>query len=68
MKVLGCYGGNIPGHGIDKFNAAYSYGGPKLTLKVVKQLTGVTDVNHGDTEARRQKEATPDLRVFVPPW
>ncbi len=30
---------NIPGHGIDKFNAAYSYGGPKLTLEVVKQLT-----------------------------
>ena len=37
---------NIPGHGIDKFNAAYSYGGPKLTLKVVKQLTGITDINH----------------------
>lgn len=31
---------NIPGHGVDKFNAAYSYGGPKLTLEVVKQLTG----------------------------
>jgi polyisoprenyl-teichoic acid--peptidoglycan teichoic acid transferase len=37
---------NIPGHGIDKFNAAYSIGGPKLTLKVVKQLTGITDINH----------------------
>jgi LCP family protein required for cell wall assembly len=37
---------NIPGHGIDKFNAAYSYGGPKLTLKVVKQLTGLDDINH----------------------
>jgi polyisoprenyl-teichoic acid--peptidoglycan teichoic acid transferase len=37
---------NIPGHGIDKFNAAYSYGGPKLTLKVVKQLTGIDDINH----------------------
>ena len=34
---------NIPGHGIDKFNAAYSYGGPKLTLKVVKQLTGIDE-------------------------
>jgi polyisoprenyl-teichoic acid--peptidoglycan teichoic acid transferase len=32
---------NIPdGVGVDKFNAAYSYGGPKLTLRVVKQLTG----------------------------
>ena len=37
---------NIPGHGIDKFNAAYSYGGPKLTLKVVKQLTGLDNINH----------------------
>ena len=37
---------NIPGHGIDKFNAAYSYGGPKLTLKIVKQLTGLDNINH----------------------
>ena len=35
----------IPGHGVDKLNAAYSYGGPKLTLRTVKQLTGLT-VNH----------------------
>ena len=35
----------IPNHGIDKFNAAYSYGGPELTLRVVKQLTGLP-VNH----------------------
>jgi polyisoprenyl-teichoic acid--peptidoglycan teichoic acid transferase len=37
---------NIPGHGIDKFNAAYSIGGPKLTVKVVKQLTGIQGINH----------------------
>ncbi|MEO8093059.1 MAG: LCP family protein, partial [bacterium] len=38
---------NIPGHGIDKFNVAYTYGGPKLALQVVKQLTGQqVDVNH----------------------
>ena len=37
---------NIPGHGIDRFNAAYSYGGPKLALKVVKQLTGLDNINH----------------------
>src|SRR4029078_9038544 len=37
---------NIPGHGIDKFNAAYSYGGPKLTLKVIKQTMGITNINH----------------------
>jgi polyisoprenyl-teichoic acid--peptidoglycan teichoic acid transferase len=37
---------NIPGHGVDKFNAAYSIGGPKLTLKVIKQTTGISDINH----------------------
>jgi LCP family protein required for cell wall assembly len=36
---------NIPRHGVDKFNAAYSYGGPKLTLETVKALTGL-EVNH----------------------
>jgi LCP family protein required for cell wall assembly len=36
---------NIPGHGVDRLNAAYTYGGPELTLETVKQLTGV-DINH----------------------
>ncbi|MGN6276172.1 MAG: LCP family protein [Solirubrobacterales bacterium] len=35
----------IPGYGTAKFNAAYSYGGPKLTLQVVKELTGLR-INH----------------------
>jgi polyisoprenyl-teichoic acid--peptidoglycan teichoic acid transferase len=35
----------IPGYGTEKFNAAYTYGGPKLTLKVVKELTGLK-INH----------------------
>jgi polyisoprenyl-teichoic acid--peptidoglycan teichoic acid transferase len=35
----------IPGYGVDKINAAYSFGGPKLTLKTVKQLTGLS-INH----------------------
>jgi LCP family protein required for cell wall assembly len=35
----------IPGHGTDKINAAYEIGGPKLTLKTVKRLTGLS-VNH----------------------
>jgi LCP family protein required for cell wall assembly len=30
----------IPGYGSDKINAAYSIGGPKLTMETVKQLTG----------------------------
>jgi polyisoprenyl-teichoic acid--peptidoglycan teichoic acid transferase len=29
----------------EKFNAAYTYGGPKLTLQVIKELTGL-QVNH----------------------
>ncbi|HTX30942.1 MAG TPA: LCP family protein [Solirubrobacteraceae bacterium] len=36
---------NIPGHGLEKINAAWSIGGPALTLKVVKQLTGL-QINH----------------------
>jgi LCP family protein required for cell wall assembly len=36
---------DIPGVGTDKLNAAYSLGGPKLTLQTVKQLTGL-QVNH----------------------
>ena len=35
----------IPEYGTGKFNEAYSYGGPKMTLKVVKELTGLK-VNH----------------------
>jgi len=36
---------NIPGYGIGKINAAYSYGGPELTLRTLKQVTGLA-VNH----------------------
>lgn len=32
---------NIPGYGIGKLNDAYAVGGPKKTLEVVNQLTGV---------------------------
>ena len=35
----------IPGYGTEKFNDAYTYGGPKLTLQTVKQLTG-PPINH----------------------
>jgi LCP family protein required for cell wall assembly len=36
---------HIPGHGVDKINASYEYGGPALTLETVKRLTGL-NVNH----------------------
>jgi LCP family protein required for cell wall assembly len=35
----------IPGHGLSKINAAYSYGGPALAIKTVENLTGVK-INH----------------------
>jgi polyisoprenyl-teichoic acid--peptidoglycan teichoic acid transferase len=35
----------IPGYGVGKINEAYSYGGPRLTLDTVKQLTGLS-INH----------------------
>src|SRR5262249_27507257 len=38
---------NIPGVGTDKLNAAYSLGGPKLTLRTVEQLLGPSvEINH----------------------
>jgi LCP family protein required for cell wall assembly len=43
---------DIPGHGRDKINAAYAEGGPKLTVRTVKQLlmlpiSHVVNVNFG---------------------
>jgi LCP family protein required for cell wall assembly len=33
---------SIPGHGMDKINAAYGLGGAKLTVQTVEQATGLT--------------------------
>jgi LCP family protein required for cell wall assembly len=35
----------IPGHGIQKINSAYTFGGAKLTLQTVKNITGLR-INH----------------------
>lgn len=35
----------IPGHGINKINAAYAFGGPALAIKTVEAFTGVK-INH----------------------
>src|SRR4051812_25319653 len=35
----------IPGHGQDKINAAYAYGGPTLAIRTVEQYLGIP-VNH----------------------
>ena len=36
---------DIPGHGRDKINAAFAFGGTALAIQTVEQYTGV-DVNH----------------------
>ena len=36
---------SIPGVGVDRINAAYAIGGPKLALKTIQQLTGLK-INH----------------------
>jgi LCP family protein required for cell wall assembly len=36
---------NIPGHGLDKINAAYAIGGAALSITTVKAVTGI-DINH----------------------
>ena len=36
---------SIPGHGVNKINAAYELGGAKLTLETVKEITGLR-INH----------------------
>jgi LCP family protein required for cell wall assembly len=36
---------NIPGHGQDKINAAYAYGGPALAIRTVEQFLGIK-INH----------------------
>lgn len=35
----------IPGYGVDKLNAAYSYGGEELAIRTVQQLTNI-DLDH----------------------
>jgi LCP family protein required for cell wall assembly len=37
---------NIPGLGESKINAAWAYGGPALALRVIKQFTGIQQINH----------------------
>jgi LCP family protein required for cell wall assembly len=35
----------IPGHGTQKINAAYAFGGPALAIKTIEQFTGIK-INH----------------------
>lgn len=35
----------IPGHGVGKMNEAYAYGGPKLVIRTINEMTGLK-INH----------------------
>ena len=60
---------NVPGHGMDKINAAFSYAGPSLAVRTVEDLTGVR-INHlavVDWEGFRQlTDAVGGVTVNVP--
>jgi LCP family protein required for cell wall assembly len=47
----------IPGHGTDKINVAYTLGGPRLTIRTVKQLTGLEINHYVDVNFRGFREA-----------
>jgi LCP family protein required for cell wall assembly len=51
----------IPGHGTDKLNAAFSYGGAPLLLTTVKRITGLP-INHViNVDFRGFKEAVDEI-------
>ncbi|MCB0879764.1 MAG: LCP family protein [Thermoleophilia bacterium] len=67
---------DIPGHGKSKINDAYSLGGPALSVKTIKQLTGldvnfVVDVDfkgfRGVVDAFNGIWVDVDQRYYVPP-
>jgi len=40
----------IPGHGLDKINAAYELGGPKLAIRTVREFTGLPIHNYVEVD------------------
>jgi LCP family protein required for cell wall assembly len=60
---------NIPGHGFNKINAAYSFGGPTLLAKTVQDATGLY-INHymgiGFGGFVRVVDAVGGVRLCVP--
>ena len=51
----------IPGHGMDKVNAAYSLGGPSLLIETVEQLTGVRIDHYVAVDFEGLVQVTDDL-------
>ncbi|MGY1716379.1 LCP family protein [Geodermatophilus sp. SYSU D01106] len=52
---------DIPGHGKNKINAAYAFGGPTLLIQTVEQLTGVRVDHYAAIDFEGLIEVTDDL-------
>ncbi|RBY75323.1 LytR family transcriptional regulator [Geodermatophilus sp. TF02-6] len=52
---------DVPGHGKDKINAAYAYGGPTLLVQTVEQLTGVRIDHYAAIDFEGLVQVTDDL-------
>jgi LCP family protein required for cell wall assembly len=52
---------DIPGHGKDKINAAYAFGGPPLLIQTVEQLTGVRIDHYAAIDFAGLIQVTDDL-------
>src|SRR5919199_180245 len=52
---------DIPGHGMDKINAAYALGGPTLLIQTVEQLTGVRIDHYAAIDFAGLTQVTDDL-------
>ncbi|WP_347059012.1 LCP family protein [Blastococcus sp. HT6-30] len=51
----------IPGHGMNKINAAYAFGGPTLLIQTVEQLTGVRIDHYAAIDFEGLIQVTDDL-------
>lgn len=52
---------DVPGHGMNKINAAFSFGGPSLMIETVEQLTGVYIDHFAVTDFESFSELTDEL-------
>ncbi len=43
----------IPGHGLQKINAAHAFGGPALSISVIKRWLGIPDQPRGGSQLRK---------------
>ena len=49
---------DVPGHGKQKINSAYAYGGPALTIRTVSQLTGIAIDRYVEVDFNAFKDIT----------